>query len=48
MSFTEDVRGITKGWGLVSIDENGEEEVWLLNKDVIELIGLHQQESGVL
>ncbi len=30
-----------------SIDENGEEEGWLLNKDVIELIGLHTQEAGV-
>lgn len=40
-------RGITKGWGLVCIDENGEEEGWLLNKDVIELIGLHSQEGGV-
>ena len=39
-------RGITKGWGLVCIDENGEEEGWLLNGDVIELIGLHSQEGG--
>ncbi len=40
-------RGITKGWGLVCIDENGEEEGWVLNEDVIELIGLHSQEGGV-
>ena len=30
-------KGITKGWGLV----------WLLNKDVIELIELHSHEGGV-
>ncbi len=29
------------------IDENGEEEGWLLNEDVIELIGLHSQEAEV-
>ena len=32
---------------MVCIDENGEEEGWLLNEDVIELIGLHSQERGV-
>ena len=32
---------------MVCIDENGEEEGWLLNEDVIELIGLHSQEGGV-
>ena len=40
-------RGITKGWGLVCIYENAEEEGWLLKEDVIELIGLHSQEAGV-
>ena len=39
--------GISKGWGLACIDEDGEEEGWLLNKDVIEFIGLHQQDGGL-
>ena len=32
---------------MVCIDENGEGEGWLLNEDVIKLIGLHSQEAGV-
>lgn len=40
-------RDTTKGWGLVCIDKDGEEDGCLLTKDVIELIGLHQQEGGV-
>ena len=31
-------RCITKGWGLVCIDEDGEEEQWLINEDDMELI----------
>ncbi len=33
--------GVEKGWGLVCINEECEEEGWVLNEEVIELIGSH-------
>ncbi len=39
--------GVTKGWGLVCINEDGNEEGWLLNEEVVQLIGSHQQVDGI-
>lgn len=37
--------GTTKGWQLVCIEQDGEEEGWFLNEEVIKFIGSHVQES---
>ncbi len=29
--------GVSKGWGLVCVYEDGEEERWVLNEEVVEL-----------
>ena len=35
--------GVEKGWGLVCINDESEEEEWVLNEENIELIGSHAQ-----
>jgi len=37
----------TKGWGLVCINEDGKEEGWILNDEVVQLIGSHAQADGI-
>jgi hypothetical protein len=32
---------------LVCINEDGDEEGWLLNEEVVQLIGSHQQVDGI-
>jgi hypothetical protein len=39
--------GVEKGWGLVCINEESEEEGWVLNEEVIELIGAHTQADDI-
>ena len=39
--------GVEKGWGLVCINEESEEEGWVLNEEVIELIGSHARADEI-
>ncbi len=39
--------GVSKGWGLVCINEDGDEEGWVLNQEVVELIGSYRQADGI-
>ena len=39
--------GVLKGWGLVCIHEYGDEEGWLLNKEVVQLMGSHRQVDDI-
>ena len=39
--------GVEKGWGLVCINEESEEEGCVLNEEVIELIGSHAQADEI-
>ncbi len=35
--------GVSKGWVLVCINEDSDEEGWVLNEDVVQLVGSHLQ-----
>ncbi len=37
----------SKGWGLVCINEDGNEEWLVLNEEVVQLIGSHPQADGI-
>ena len=39
--------GVSKGRGLVCINEDGDEEGWVLNEEVVELIGSYRQADGI-
>ncbi len=39
--------GVSKGWGLVCINEDGDDEGWVLNKEVVQLICSHPQADGI-
>ena len=39
--------GVSKGWGLVCINEDGDEDGWVLNEKVVQLIGSHPQADGI-
>jgi hypothetical protein len=39
--------GVEKGWVLVCINEEFKEEGWVLNEEVVELIGSHAQANEI-
>jgi hypothetical protein len=39
--------GISKGWGSVCINEDCNGEGWILNEEVVQLIGSHPQADGI-